>query len=202
MSTHDEPMMSDPNHWCHSLPGGRFGEGLIHLVYLLYRLLGHLEMKSLWVTKRGPYPWAAYDEVFITLEADKGFASIYNSHNSPMDNIPVIVIYGTKSQLRFEGYNLTLSVREHSTTGAWNKGIGILREIYQLSRSLSLNMFDKVIPGRMKTSHEIFFTLLLDSLANNTELPVTVEEAYEADRIFLNVLSELEKLKPWKGNLS
>lgn len=199
-STREESMMSNPDHWCHSLPGGRFGEGLIHPIYLLCTLLGNLEMKSVWVGKRGAHPWAAYDEVFITFEGDKGFASIYNSHNSPNTNVPVMIVYGTKAQLRFEGYDLTLFVRHDSSKGAWNKGIVILREMYQLSRSLSVNIFNKVIPGRKKTPHQIFFTLFLDSLANNKEPPVTLEEAYGANNIFLNVLSELEKLKPWKGN--
>lgn len=200
-STHGEPMMSNPNHWCHSLPAGRFGEGLIHPIYILYHLLGNLKIKSLWVDKRGPHPWVAYDEVFITFEADKGSASIYNSHNSPMTILPVIRIYGTKSHLKFESYDYTLSVRRHSSEGTLNKGIDALSEIYQISKSLSLNIFNKVIHGRLKTGHEIFFNLFLDSVVNNRELPLTLEEAYGANKIFLNVLNELEKLKPWKGNL-
>lgn len=200
LSTENDPMLSDPDHWCHSLPRGRFGEGLIHLIYLLYRLLGTLELESLWIAKRGPYPWAAYDELFITFSAGKSFGSIYNSVNSPIDNVPVITTYGTKSYLRFEGYNLTLLARHPSSGGSFNKGIDMLREIYQLSRSLSLNIFETAIRGRPKTGHAVYFSLFIDSLVNNKELPLTPEEAYEANKIFLKVLSELEKLKPWKPN--
>ncbi len=198
--TQDELMMADPNHWCHSLPAGRYGEGLIHPIYILYRLLGNLEIKSIWVTKRGPHSWAAYDEVFITFEAGKSFATVYNSHNSPQLNLPVMIVYGTKSQLKYEGYNLTLSTRRHATKGTINKAISVLDEVYQLLGTLSINFFKKMIPGRSKTKHEIYFNLFLESLVNNKELPLTLEEAYEANKIYLNVIGELEKLKPWKQN--
>lgn len=199
--SHDDPMMSDPNHWCHSLRGGRFGEGLIHPIYLLYRLLGSLEMKSLYIAKKGPWPWAAYDEAFITFEGDKGFASIYNSHNSPMDDFPVLSIYGTRSHLMFDSYNFAVLSRRPTSGGAFGKGVAILREINQLSGSLGLNVFNKVVHGQPKTGHEVYFSLLIDSLVNKKELPLSPEEAYEANRVFLKVLSELEKLKPWKADL-
>jgi predicted dehydrogenase len=206
-STQNDPMLSDPSHWCHSLPAGRFGEGLIHLIYLLCRLLGDLELESLWVTKRGPYPWVAYDELVITFSAGKSFGIIYNSLNSPMANLPVVTIYGTKAHLRFEGYDSTLIARRSPSDSVSmeriptiKKSIDILGEIYQLSRTLSLDIFNKVIFCQPKTAHEIYFTLFIDSLVNNKELPLAPEEAYRANKIFLQVLSELEKVKPWRPN--
>ncbi len=50
-------MLADPNHWCHKMPGGRFGENLIHRVYLLHKILGNLNIKSLQFNKRGNREW-------------------------------------------------------------------------------------------------------------------------------------------------
>ena len=201
-STQNDPLLSDPEHWCHSLPGGRYGEGLIHLVYLLYHFLGALEIRSLWVAKRGSYPWVDYDELFITFSAGGRFGSIYNSFNSPVDNAPVITIYGTKSQLEFESYDWTILTRRSVSNGAFNKAMNILHEIYQLSRSLGINTFNKTIAGRTKTGHSIYFPLFIDSIVNGKELPLDPEEAYEANRVFLEVISELEKARTEKLNQS
>lgn len=53
----DERMAANNSHWCHKLPGGRFGEILPHPVYLLQAVLGNLEVKSVlstnWRTVHG-----------------------------------------------------------------------------------------------------------------------------------------------------
>lgn len=47
-----DEMPSNPNHWLHSLSGGRFGECLIHSVYTLRNLIGPLKLRDIHITKR------------------------------------------------------------------------------------------------------------------------------------------------------
>ena len=209
LSTKNDPMLSDPEHWCHSLPGGRYGEGLIHLIYLLYRLLGNLEVEHLWVAKRGTYPWATYDELLITFSAGERFATVYNSLNSPFVDVPVIIVYGTRGHLRFEDYDWSVLDRSADPPSAFlerrpslQRSLNNLRGLYQLSISLGFNIFNifnKGILRQSKTMHSIYFSHFIDSIVNDKEPPVSPQEAYEANRIFLKVLDELEQIKPWKS---
>ena len=89
----DDPMISNPNHWCHSIIGGRIGECLIHPVYILQHYLGTLKVTHVSVSKRGQYPWVAFDELFATLKSSDGkLAHIYITFNSPRADFPVILI--------------------------------------------------------------------------------------------------------------
>ena len=186
-----DPMISNPDHWCHTLPGGRFGEVLIHPTYVLYRFLGNLEVEGLQVANRGLRPWVPYGELFVTLKGENGFGTIYISFNSPRPDFPVITVYGTKAQLYFRAYNLSLlTLPARATKQVLDRGIDALSQVYQLSSSLTSNMIN-TIAHRRKTSHEIFIRYFLNSLEGTGDVPVTVEEAYSANRIFLSLLSKL-----------
>ncbi|MCX8000916.1 MAG: hypothetical protein N3A69_18580, partial [Leptospiraceae bacterium] len=110
LHTAKDEMISNRNHWAHSLPGGRFGECLIHPVYLLHNLLGNLNLRDVYVTKRGDYGWVKYDELYATFNSDDGkVGSIYISFNSPREtSFPTIRIYGKNLLLNFDGSNSCL----------------------------------------------------------------------------------------------
>ena len=195
IDTSNDSMISDPEHWCHKLPGGRFGECLIHPIYLLQDILGPLQIESLWVTKIGTYPWVPYDELHVTLSAGKRFGSIYASFNSPRASFPSITVYGKESILRYEGSNFSLQSLSHLSRGALSAGFDNISQVYQLLKSTAEN-FLRVINGGLKIGHEEIFRLFLDSVKNNKELPLplTPEEAYQANRTYLQVLEKLEAI--------
>ena len=200
LSTERDPMVADPNHWCHSLPGGRFGEGFIHLIYLMYRLLGDVRIESICISKTGNCSWVPYDEVLITCKSGKRLGTIYNSINSPIIDVPSITIYGTDSHLRYESYNLTPFSRHPSPESTFGKGMDMLREIWQLSKSLSREVLAKATHRHRKSAHEIYFSLFVQSILEGGELPLEPAEAFEANKIFLDVLDRLESLKPWRSS--
>lgn len=46
LHTPKDEMISDRTHWVHKLPGGRFGENLIHPIYILRNLMGKLNVRD------------------------------------------------------------------------------------------------------------------------------------------------------------
>ena len=118
----DESMIANPRHWCHSMPGGRMGEVLIHPLYLMYRILGELKPGEIHLSKRGNYDWVKWDELSLSLEGRQGFGNIHISFNSPRLEFPIINVYGSKGQLTFNGYNLNLiAVNPQNETGLWGE---------------------------------------------------------------------------------
>ena len=59
---HDNVSMMDPEHWSHLIPGGRLFEANPHNLYLLYALLGVLDLQDLLAWKRSSrFPHACID---------------------------------------------------------------------------------------------------------------------------------------------
>jgi len=195
--TPDDPLTSNPKHWCHTLPGGRFGELLPHPVYLLYRLLGDLDIKSVQVTKKGPYVWMPYDELLVNLQAKNELSSIYISLNSPRRDFPTFQIYGKRAQIFYRGYDQSLLVLNKEVTDSmFNRGIDSIGQICQLSNSLLTNTA-KVVTGQHKTGHEGFFRNFLDAIISKRDLSYLLEEAWAANIIFFDLFGKIPK---WTTN--
>ena len=72
LQTRDDPMLSTKGHWCHSLPGGRFGECLPHPIYIIQAFLGGLSVQSVVTRKAGDYLWVPFDELHGVLRGKNG----------------------------------------------------------------------------------------------------------------------------------
>ena len=82
------------NHWCHKLSGERFGENIIHPLYLIDNFLNITDVKAVQAKKVGNCDWAKLDELRILLDTRNSIANISLSTNAPKtDNFAVI--YGT-----------------------------------------------------------------------------------------------------------
>ncbi len=198
-ATQNDPMIADPHHWCHSLPAGRYGEGIIHPIYLLAYLIGPMEIDTVRIDKKGNSPWITYDDLFVTFKTKNGVVSIYDTYNSEMDgSFFTLTLTGTKGQLKFDEYNMSVTSRSLRPAGAWNKGKGAIGEIVQLGDSLVGNVMDQIVPGRLKTAHEIYFNLFIESVLQNSGPPLALEKANEGHEIFLKLLDTLESMQPWR----
>jgi predicted dehydrogenase len=103
----DDPMGSNPNHWSHSLPGGRITEMLPHPVYLLQPFLGNeLAVDSVHAEKRGERPWMLCDELQAMLHSKTGIGNIYVSFNAAREGT-TLELYGTKGVLKVDLTNQT-----------------------------------------------------------------------------------------------
>ena len=110
LHSNDEIMAADKDHWCHKLAGGRFGENLPHPIYLLQAFLGKLEVKTVLADKRNSYPWMAFDELKVFLQAaGKKFGTVHISFNAPGPNKTDVHvnIYGTKGIIHAGIYPLS-----------------------------------------------------------------------------------------------
>jgi len=184
-------MAANEKHWVHKLPGGRFGEMLIHPIYLLQHFLGGaLKVENVSTCKLGNYNWMPYDELHVTLRSVKGLGSIYASFNSPRENV-TMSIYGRETVLRVELITGTILVlgRSHYGFPNYDKsaiGIDVLRQASHLLTSATKNA-SKAIFGKYPTGHETYIRLFVNSLINEKEPPVTTQDAYEAVRVLEEV---------------
>jgi len=199
LHTPNDEMISDRNHWVHSLPGGRFGENLIHPVYLLRNLMGRLNVRDVYVVKRGSYDWVNYDELYATFDSGGKFGSIHISFNSPRWTMPLSVrIYGKELILNFDGTNLTLTIQGTLLQGYLPKiklsKTKIVKDSFytslQILKSTGKNSL-KLLAGKRKSGHENIFEFFVDSILEDKEMPYAPEEAYEANKTFLEVLGML-----------
>jgi len=192
LHTPNDEMISSKNHWVHSLPGGRFGECLIHPVYLLQNLLGKLDIRDVYVAKRGSYDWVKYDELHAIFSSDEKVGSIYISFNSPREtSFPTMRVYGKNLILNFDGTNSTLTIQKYmDTRSKIKRAKDSLSISMQILKSTAGNAF-KVMTDKWKLGHENLFRLFVDSILKGKEMPYTPEEAFEANKTFLEVLERL-----------
>lgn len=193
LHTLQDKMISDRNHWVHSLPGGRFGECLIHPIYLLHNLIGKLNIRDVYVWKRGSYEFVKYDELMATFDSNgERFGSIYVSFNSPREtSFPNIKIYGKDLILNFDGTNSTLTIQGNMEANSnFRRAVDSLKTSMQILKSVAKNAFE-VLNGKWTSGHENLFRLLVNSILKNEEIPYSPEEAFEANKTFLEVLKRL-----------
>ncbi len=88
-------------HWSHKLPGGRFGENIIHPLYLIDHFLNITDIAAVQAKKIGHCEWSVYDEMRVLLETENSIGTIIMSTNAPnTDNS--MTIYGTKGSVRID----------------------------------------------------------------------------------------------------
>jgi len=201
LCTTDEPMAANKDHWSHQLPGGRFSEMLIHPIYLLRCFLGEVAVENVRVSKIGRYPWVKNDELLVTFRAGKKLAGTYASLNAPRNSI-FIDLFGREGILRLDIINATINVLPSARLDRLNKATDSLRQAFQLSTSTFKNVF-KILSRQWFDGHEMCMRLFAESLVDEEEPPVTLEEAYEVVKVLEDAykLIEADKKRIWLGHV-
>jgi len=178
-------MTSNPSHWCHSLIGGRFAEMLPHPLYLLQEILGgeELKVRSILGSKLGSYDWMPIDELRVLLEDSKGrTASIYATFNAVRPEI-TMKIYGTKAIL---DVNLTSHILIKRRP--WEIKIGqVIKDDLKFLKDFISSVFSialAILTRQYQSMHTTFIKEFVNSIANNTEPPVTAKEALQVTKIW------------------
>lgn len=189
----DDPMASDPNHWCHKLPGGRFGEMLPHPIYLLQSFLGddlHLERTPL-ADKRGTFEWLPYDELQLSLRGTRAPGHVYVSFNAPRPTI-LVNVYGSKKILRIDILNQTLLAFGPTKLAKKDLALDTLGMSSRLARSALANVFRFV--GREKGAYAIerIYGDFVECIRRDTQPRVTPGMAYNTVRIVEQICSYLD----------
>jgi predicted dehydrogenase len=188
----DDPMASDSSHWCHRLPGGRFGEMLPHPIYLLQAFLGddlRLEGVPL-ADKRGTFTWLLHDELQVSLRGAKGSGHVYVSFNAPR---PVILVnvYGSQKILRIDILNQTLLDFGPSKLDKKDLALSSLGLSTRLAYSTLANVF--AFAGRESGAYSIenIYRDFVRCIRHNTQPRVTPQMACNTVRIVEQICNYL-----------
>jgi len=190
----DEQMAANKNHWCHKLPGGRFGENLPHAVYLLQAVLGNLEVKSVYTDKLGDCPWMPFDELRVILEADGKFGFIHINFNAPgSQKVNVHAdIYGTGGALQAGIYPISSLVASKPGRGIW-----LFENIIHQAKIglayLSTMLAKRKGPKRFSATHALIIKSFVESIFGKGKPLVTPEMGYEQVRLVEQITRHIDK---------
>jgi len=185
----DADLVLNKEHWCHKLPGGIFGEMLPHPVYLAQAFLGRLEPIAVHSRKLGSYDWLVADELRVILEGENGMATITESVNWPEDFM-TLDIFGTKMSLHVDIWGTVMTRYAVASRGRFTRGWQNLEQSFQqLVGTASTTL--SVISGRFRGGHRNLIQKFAESLRSGIGMPVTVEEAREAVRLYELVTAQI-----------
>jgi predicted dehydrogenase len=190
----DGDIVLNKEHWCHRLPGGIFGEMLIHPIYLAQAFLDKLEPAVVYSQKLSNRDWMAADELRVILAGKNGLATITESVNWS-DDFMLLDIFGTKMSLHVDLWGMVMT--GYAVAG---KGKRLARGRQNLEMGFgrltdtAATAFD-VISGRFRDGHLSLIAQFFESVRSGIGTPVTVEEAREAVRLYQTVVA---RVKPGK----
>jgi len=125
-------------------------------------------------------------------DSGEKFGSIYISFNSPREtSFPSMRIYGKNLILNFDGTNSTFTIQKGMDTSSnIRRALDSLNVSMQLLGSTVKNGLE-VVTGKWRLGHENLFRLFVNSISKGNEVPYSPEEAFEANKTFLEVLKRL-----------
>ena len=196
-----DAMASDANHWSHKLFGGRLGEMLPHPVYVLQSILGNqLNIKKVFVSKRGNIPWIPYDELRVILEGEKGLGSLYVSLNAPRF-VYTCDVYGAEKILKIDFMRQMMLQQGPMGVSNFSVATDCLSEARRLSLLTTKNALRYSFRKRGAHSVSRIYTMFADSIENDSEPLVTPEMAYNTVKIVEEICTEIEQTSA-RSNLS
>jgi len=177
----DSTSFWEKGHWCHSMPGGRFGENIIHPLYLIDKFMNISDVVAVHAKKLSDYDWVSIDELKVLLDAEKGMATISMSGNSPRD-VTAVDIYGTKMNLHLDFESSIVikykSLKRTSTKQAVfstimdNMSIG--SKIFAATASYPLKLLTR--RKYIRSGHYYLIQKFIESIRDDKMPPVTGDE--------------------------
>ena len=183
-SRRDGELLRDTGHWAHQLPAGILTESLAHPLYLAAAFMGRVNPVAIHARKGAGFSRAT--EVRIVLQSETGIGGVSYTCSSPPKDKLVIDVYGKKGNLRVDLWNAVITrygTGSESLPGRAFENAGQARSI--LAGTL-LATFG-VVAGRFRTGHQTLIKRFIESVKEDTEPPVTIEEAR-------NIIEVLEKV--------
>jgi len=163
------------------MPGGRFGENIIHPLYLIDNFMNISDVVAVHARKLSNYDWVSIDELKVLLDAENGMATISMSGNSPRD-VTTVDFYGTKMNLHLEFENSVVikykPLKHTSTKQAVfftildNMSIGFKRLDSTIAYPWKLLMKKRYI----RSGHYYLIQKFIESIRDDKMPPVTGEE--------------------------
>ena len=189
---HDWVRMMEPEHWSHQLPGGRLFEANPHNLYLLYGLLGEMDLIDISARKTSSrWPHAKIDEFTATLKSRTANATIHMSLNgessaSSKHGPNFILVVGSKKTLYADYQRVvdlgTMDVTKLGSTGMLQK----MRE-KTFSSTLKDLAGNPINVGKGSGHFWILERFIGFITGRYKEEPVPFEEAFYVQRVNLEM---------------
>jgi predicted dehydrogenase len=185
----DKDLILNREHWCHKLPGGIFGEMLPHPIYLAAAFLDALEPVSVHSQKLSQYGWVVADELRVVLKGKNGLATIIASVNWSKGAM-ALDIFGTKASLHVDIWGGVMTGYSTAARDRLSRATDNLARGFQwLAGTASTTL--SVVLGRYHSGHYTLIKGFIESLQNDTQPPVTIEEARETVRLYEAITSQI-----------
>ena len=180
------------DHWCHSMPGGRFSENIIHPLYIVDKFLKISDVVAVNAKKSSHYDWVSADELKVLLDAENSMATISMSGNSSRD-ITTVDIYGTKMNLHldFESFIvIKFKSLKHTvfSTIKDNMNTGSKRMISAVTYPLKLVTERRYI----RSGHYYLIEKFIESIRDDKRPPATGEEGRKVMALQEDISNQLK----------
>jgi UDP-N-acetylglucosamine 3-dehydrogenase len=192
------------DHWCHTLPGGRFGENIIHPLYLIDKFLNISDVVAVHAKKLSNYDWVSIDELRVLLDAKNSMATISMSGNSPRD-VTTVDIYGTKMNLHLDFSTFSI-IKYKPKRYSPNKyylyflhnldNMIVSSKIFAgaISHAISYPLKSSTRKKYIRFGHYYIIQRFIESIQDNNMSPVTGEEGRKIvalqEKIFKQICQE------------
>jgi predicted dehydrogenase len=190
LSTPTDYMTSREDHWAHKLPGGVIGESGPHIVYMTLAFINPIRAVSVDAMKVLNFPWSRYDDYRINLIGDRAISSVSLTYTTNQWAARLEVL-GEKGILTLDLEAMYLVNSNRPKLSAVPVALSILGESGQIVQNL-VSKGLRLAAGKYENTHDIIVSRFVDSIANNTESPVTAEEGREAVRVLNMIVDKLD----------
>lgn len=190
LKTPDDSLAADPTHWGHRIPGGAFGEVLIHGLYLVRSFLGDLKVRGLYLDKLLEYKWMRWDELTVFLGAPGKQASIHISFNAPHYR-SFMNLFGQEYAVRAEFATNEVHLFRSQQNRYFRKGADALRETFAALDNLLhvAHYAARFHLGMFQTAHELNINSFVECVASGKSPIMTIEDACTLTRLQEDITS-------------
>jgi predicted dehydrogenase len=180
-------LVPNKDHWCHKLPGGIFGEMLPHSIYLATAFMKGMEVAAVHKQKLSSHSWMAADELRVILKGDAGVSTITNSANG-LARFMALDLMGTRASMYVNVSSGALVRHIPVQGGRFLWGLDNIWAVFQYLTSTSSGVL-RFLFRLHHNEHHNLIKEFIQSIRDNTDPPVTLEEAREVIRIYQDITS-------------
>lgn len=168
------------NHWSQNLQGGRFGENIIHPLYLIDDFLGITEVIAVHAKKIGTCEWTKIDELKVLLNTQDSIGAIALSTNAPRTNNS-IEISGTKGIMHIDLVLPGIFIYEAKRDSIFYPvGDYMSMSFKFLGNAIIAPVYWIMQKNYIRSGHYYLIQKFIESIQDNKEPPVTGEKAKKA----------------------
>jgi predicted dehydrogenase len=197
----NDSYISNKDHWVHDTPGGRICEALPHQVYLTQEFLGDISLQDVSGRKHHTdAAWVSFDEVQMAFESEAGYATIYWSRNTNINEYLMFIV-GADGILEIDLLSGTIMKRLRPAEPERLKQTGlIVADLGQMLSSLGLHYKRKMLQMLGKGSeyfdpYEVCIRSFARSMINGEEPEVNAQKGHDCIRVVEDVARVIDKLR-------